>query len=188
MKYALSIVVLLVLITACTPKTATLDDARQIAVNRIMTDDNYVQNDGYDFKELEAKTLDCEGCFAFRYEYKINQEYSPGFDGYVVDVTMKNDIITSVLFAELRLTPADNTTPIVDRFDEFCENKCGDGFCNDVVCQDVDCTCEESKDTCPEDCGTIGTGGPTQYGVCGDEVCDYGENTSSYPYYCPEDC
>ena len=31
-------------------------------------------------------------------------------------------------------------------------------------------------------------GGPVQYGECGDNVCDYGENTSSYPYYCPEDC
>jgi hypothetical protein len=32
------------------------------------------------------------------------------------------------------------------------------------------------------------TGGPIQYGQCGDSVCDNGENTSSYPYYCPQDC
>jgi len=31
-------------------------------------------------------------------------------------------------------------------------------------------------------------GGPTQDGECGDEICNYGENTPSYPYYCPEDC
>jgi len=31
-------------------------------------------------------------------------------------------------------------------------------------------------------------GGPVQYGECGDGVCDYGENTPTYPYYCPEDC
>ncbi|MBN1386103.1 hypothetical protein JW968_03965 [Candidatus Woesearchaeota archaeon] len=30
--------------------------------------------------------------------------------------------------------------------------------------------------------------GPIQYGKCGDNVCDYGENTASYPYYCPQDC
>jgi len=32
------------------------------------------------------------------------------------------------------------------------------------------------------------SGGPVQYGECGDNVCDYGENTPSYPYYCPQDC
>ena len=31
-------------------------------------------------------------------------------------------------------------------------------------------------------------GGPIQYGECGDSVCDSGENTQSYPYYCPQDC
>lgn len=31
-------------------------------------------------------------------------------------------------------------------------------------------------------------GGPIKYGTCGDNICDYGENTSSYPYYCPQDC
>jgi len=32
------------------------------------------------------------------------------------------------------------------------------------------------------------SGGPIKYGECGDNICDYGENTSSYPYYCPQDC
>jgi len=31
-------------------------------------------------------------------------------------------------------------------------------------------------------------GGPIKHGECGDNVCDLGENTSSYPYYCPDDC
>ena len=31
-------------------------------------------------------------------------------------------------------------------------------------------------------------GGPVQYGECGDNTCNYGENTSTYPYYCPQDC
>ncbi len=31
-------------------------------------------------------------------------------------------------------------------------------------------------------------GGPIQYGECGNNVCDNGENTPSYPFYCPEDC
>lgn len=32
------------------------------------------------------------------------------------------------------------------------------------------------------------TGWPIKYGECGDGVCDNGENTSTYPYYCPQDC
>lgn len=32
------------------------------------------------------------------------------------------------------------------------------------------------------------SGGPIKQGECGDSVCNIGENTSSYPYYCPEDC
>lgn len=142
-----------VFITACTSKTITLDDARQIAVNRIMTDDNYVQYDGYDFVELDAKTLYCEGCYVFRYEYKVDPRYVD-FDGYTVDVVMKDDQIKSILFSEVINTPAniENTTPIVDRFDEFCENKCGDGYCDEIVYMGYGCTCEENSVNCPEDC------------------------------------
>ena len=44
---------------------------------------------------------------------------------------------------------------IQDRFksDTTCANKCGDGICDDTVCQDAGCTCEENKTNCPEDCG-----------------------------------
>ncbi|MFH1710940.1 MAG: hypothetical protein ABH840_01385, partial [Nanoarchaeota archaeon] len=36
--------------------------------------------------------------------------------------------------------------------------------------------------------GEDASGGPVQYGECGDDICDSGENTPSYPYYCPQDC
>ena len=55
---------------------------------------------------------------------------------------------------------------------------CGDGICED--------TRLENRCNCPEDCDA--SGGPTQYGKCGDGICDNGENVPSYPYYCPEDC
>lgn len=153
MKPILMILAILITLTACAPKIITLDDARQIAVNRIMTDDNYVQYDGYDFVELDAKTIDCEGCYLFRYEYKVDPRYAD-FDGYIVDVVMKDDQITSVIFDEQKSDPVlDNPMPpIAGRFDKFCENKCGDGYCDDVVCQEVDCTCEETPANCPEDC------------------------------------
>lgn len=33
-----------------------------------------------------------------------------------------------------------------------CENKCGDGTCQEVVCQAIGCPCSETSTTCPQDC------------------------------------
>jgi hypothetical protein len=65
---------------------------------------------------------------------------------------------------------------------------CGNGICEGPACPTCDTpgNCGAcATGTCPEDCAS---GGPIKYGECGDGVCDYGENTSSYPYYCPQDC
>ncbi|MFH1894344.1 MAG: hypothetical protein ABH813_00340 [Patescibacteria group bacterium] len=35
---------------------------------------------------------------------------------------------------------------------EACQNKCGDGACQEVVCMAIDCPCSENKENCPEDC------------------------------------
>jgi hypothetical protein len=36
--------------------------------------------------------------------------------------------------------------------EETCQNKCGDGVCNEVVCLAIGCPCAETKENCPEDC------------------------------------
>jgi uncharacterized protein YgiB involved in biofilm formation len=33
-----------------------------------------------------------------------------------------------------------------------CQNKCGDGVCQEIVCMAVGCPCPESTATCPGDC------------------------------------
>jgi hypothetical protein len=33
-----------------------------------------------------------------------------------------------------------------------CKNECGNGTCEEVVCQAVGCPCSESKTSCPQDC------------------------------------
>jgi len=33
-----------------------------------------------------------------------------------------------------------------------CENLCGDGICQEIVCMALDCPCPESPKTCPQDC------------------------------------
>lgn len=35
---------------------------------------------------------------------------------------------------------------------ETCKNMCGDGVCEEIVCEAVGCPCAETKDSCPQDC------------------------------------
>ena len=36
----------------------------------------------------------------------------------------------------------------------ICNNQCGDGTCQEVVCLATNCPCAESKNNCPNDCGS----------------------------------
>jgi len=36
--------------------------------------------------------------------------------------------------------------------DKICKDMCGDGICQEVVCQAIGCPCAETPETCPEDC------------------------------------
>ncbi|GIU68912.1 MAG: hypothetical protein KatS3mg002_0148 [Candidatus Woesearchaeota archaeon] len=152
------ILLLIIMLVSCTSNTFNIDDSRQIAVNRILNDDRYIQNDGYNFKELEAKRIEsnnCKDCYFFKYEFLVSREYVD-FDRYIVDVVMKKDSVMNITFLEVydieHSKKSTNIIPIESRFDEFCENKCGDGFCNDKICHGTDCVCEENKENCPEDC------------------------------------
>ena len=50
-------------------------------------------------------------------------------------------------------------------------NKCGDGICQPI---------EQRKGSCPQDCAVISP----EAAVCGNKVCEVGEN----PGNCPQDC
>lgn len=49
-----------------------------------------------------------------------------------------------------------------------CIDRCGDGVCQEVVCEATTCPCAENARTCPQDCGTA---------RCGNGVCEAGEDT-----------
>ena len=36
--------------------------------------------------------------------------------------------------------------------EKICENKCGDGICQEIVCMATGCPCAENKDNCSQDC------------------------------------
>ena len=143
-----NILFIVVLLSACSSQNNySLDSARQVAIDSVMSHDSYTQNDGYTLKEVEAKSLECTNCYSITYEYDSNLEYS-GAKHYSVQVIVQNDVVTDIAF-----TPMGESLPaIVDRFEYTCENKCGDGYCDDNVCQGANCTCEESLQNCPEDC------------------------------------
>jgi hypothetical protein len=63
----------------------------------------------------------------------------------------------------LKSYPAQCVTPDGDRFiddaqvlkgraERACEDLCGDGRCEEIVCMAVGCPCAESPSTCPSDC------------------------------------
>ena len=36
---------------------------------------------------------------------------------------------------------------------KLCEDLCGNGKCEQIVCMAIGCPCPETKETCPQDCG-----------------------------------
>lgn len=36
--------------------------------------------------------------------------------------------------------------------ERFCKDMCGDGECQEFVCQATSCLCHETPETCPQDC------------------------------------
>ena len=35
---------------------------------------------------------------------------------------------------------------------QACEDKCGDGICQEIVCMAIGCPCPETPENCPQDC------------------------------------
>jgi hypothetical protein len=45
----------------------------------------------------------------------------------------------------------DNLNPSTDS-DSLCIDRCGDGVCDEIVCQGSECPCPETEESCPSDC------------------------------------
>lgn len=159
--WLIMLLMLSLLTSACTVQdNYDIDSARQIAVNAILENDKYTQSDAYGFNELAAENTSCNSCYHFVYAFNTSQEYYQEISGYFVEVDMKENNIINIKYTAISSEPfnqkeSENTNvllPIPDRFDKFCDNKCGDGYCNDIVCQSVGCPCAENKENCPEDC------------------------------------
>ena len=46
----------------------------------------------------------------------------------------------------------ENKNPLLMNQGIICNDLCGDGTCNEIVCMGQGCPCPENKDTCPKDC------------------------------------
>ncbi len=46
----------------------------------------------------------------------------------------------------------EEATPPAEPPNEACEDLCGDGICQEVVCMAIGCPCSETPESCPSDC------------------------------------
>ena len=65
---------------------------------------------------------------------------------------------------------------ICKRPKETCKDLCGDGTCQEIVCQAVGCPCAETSETCPQDCVK----------ECADEYEYFSTVYNKYPDHCCE--
>ena len=49
--------------------------------------------------------------------------------------------------AEPKILPAD-----ANDHAGACKDQCGDGDCQEMVCQAIGCPCSETEESCPQDC------------------------------------
>lgn len=52
------------------------------------------------------------------------------------------------------ITPPSDNQPV-------CQDKCGDGTCQEIVCMGTNCPCAETKNSCPQDCPSQPDQSPT---------------------------
>ncbi|TSC95881.1 MAG: hypothetical protein Athens101410_327 [Parcubacteria group bacterium Athens1014_10] len=60
-------------------------------------------------------------------------------------------IILAVLFLKIFNKPSSMPETFFKE-EKICQNLCGDGQCQEIVCMAVGCPCAESANTCPQDC------------------------------------
>ncbi|MFH1408584.1 MAG: hypothetical protein ABIH34_01635 [Nanoarchaeota archaeon] len=138
--------------------------------NAVCPDEENDQDDKDDMSEFCEKTADCAcgvhittgECFVGNADFVDETEQCPDF---CTGITGNKVVICKENECEL-----EDQEDAVDLDDDY----------NNL--DEVECMADDEHD---DGCAK---GGPTQYGECGDDVCDQGENTPSYPYYCPEDC
>ncbi|MFH1211675.1 MAG: hypothetical protein V1659_01980 [Candidatus Woesearchaeota archaeon] len=103
------------------------------------------------------EVLRCAGCYVLTFndqdfkpitvnlaDWKVSTEE---IDSFEECVAAGNPIMESYP----RRCIADGKS-FTEEVDISCENKCGDGKCDEIVCMGTDCPCAESEANCPEDC------------------------------------
>lgn len=126
-----------VLLSACT-KTATLEQARQLAADAVLKTDAYTQNDAYNFTETSETNITkdstnqpCTGCYDFEFSFWISSTR-----GYSATVSVVNNNVT-----KLELVPVQQLVVCSD----YTPNECPDGCivcppcpeCSSIKCQDA---------------------------------------------------
>lgn len=151
MKTVSLICLMMILLLAACTQQYSIDGAKQVAANAVLTNDRYTQNEVENFQLLSESEGDCDSCYVFQFTFDAKVEEKPNIRGYAATVQVMNGEVSELQFSELPKDTAGDY-PIEDTTDQLCVNKCGDGLCQEIVCQSAGCPCTETKDTCPDDC------------------------------------
>jgi hypothetical protein len=128
----------------------TVEEAMQMAEQRIKQDYNYNVLNGYDLR-LKADPVRCgPGCVELVYEYKVNQSKITGLEKIETSMVVEGGRINNMTYSEI--TKADKRIVSENGPERLCIDKCGDGVCDEMVCMGEGCPCVETIQNCPEDC------------------------------------
>lgn len=131
-------------------KQITVEEAMQIAEERIKKDYNYNELNGHDLR-LKADPVRCgQGCVELVYEYKVNQTKITNLEKIETRMIVEGGRTKNMTYSEI--TRSDRRIQYEDGPDKLCIDKCGDGVCDEMVCMGVGCPCAETVNTCDEDC------------------------------------
>ncbi|MFP4424042.1 MAG: hypothetical protein ACLFP2_02305 [Candidatus Woesearchaeota archaeon] len=109
---------------------------------------------------------DCDECYRAGFIFDTNIDLP--VEQVAVTVDFKGTNITNIHYQEKLNKTISNYKECVEsgyNHDEkncytlnqkftkpFCEDQCGDGYCDEVVCMGEGCPCPETKENCPIDC------------------------------------
>lgn len=135
--------------------------AQHVARDNIMMSHNYKNHSGnnlFCFTIKDSKeclnedpygiTLSNPGCFEVRCKF---DSATNDTEGFVVDTIVKHNRVVSMSFDKVPKPLAEDIETNISFVN--CEDRCGDGICDEMVCMAIGCPCRETVDNCQIDCG-----------------------------------
>lgn len=121
-------------------KIMSYEEAKAIAEQRIRNDYNFKTFQGHDLVMNSFEKLDDGYIFVFSYDIEDGPSHVDHIEAGVNVINGRGAInYTHTEFSK-------------EQEGRLCENRCGDGVCDEIVCMGEGCPCPETRASCPADC------------------------------------